>query len=229
MQIVIPRRFEGIEGMAQGGHLAGLVSQTLESEISVRFRRPCPLETPLQLGREGDGHVLKHGDTTILEASATDDSLPTGPPAVTVQEAEEGRQWAESQAFAQNIRTCFSCGDSSRSLRVHAGLIDGSGLAASPFCYPEWMARDGVIEPRFVWAPIDCAAGWRVSLGPNSRPAVTGALRVAITDLPRPGEPLIAVASADDWTGRTRSARSAIYREDGSLVAAADSIWVAIG
>lgn len=229
MQIVIPRRFQGIQGMAQGGHLAGLVSQTVGYEITVRFRRPCPLETPLELASDGDGHMLRHGDTTILEASATHDPVPSVPPPVTTEEAEEGRRWAESQAFAQNIRTCFSCGDSSHSLRVHAGLIDGSELAASPFSYPEWMAPDGAVEPRFVWAPIDCAAGWRVSLGPNSRPAVTGGLRVAITELPRPGEPLIAVASADDWTGRTRSARSAIYRENGSLVAAADSIWVAVG
>ncbi|MEX2655486.1 MAG: hypothetical protein WD532_10730 [Acidimicrobiia bacterium] len=229
MQITIPRRFEGIEGMAQGGHLAGLVAQTLEADIAVRFRRPCPLDTPLELEANGDGHVLTHGDTTILEASVADDHLPAAPPPVTMRDAEEGRRWAEDQAFAQNIRTCFSCGDSSHSLKVHAGLIDGSDLAASPFTYPEWMAPDGVVEPRFVWAPIDCAAGWRVSLGPNSRPAVTGGLRVTITDLPRPGEPLIAVASAGDWTGRTRSARSAIYREDGGLIAAAESIWVAIG
>lgn len=229
MQITIPRRFEGFEGIAQGGHLAGLVAQTLQADIAVRFRHPCPLDTPLDLSDNGGGHVLTHGDTTILETSVADDHLPTAPPAVTMHDAEEGRRWAEDQAFAQNVRNCFTCGDSSHSLRVHAGLIDGSDLAASPFTYPEWMAPDGIVEPRFVWAPIDCAAGWRVLLGPDSRPSVTGGLRVTIAELPRPGQPLIVVASAGDWTGRTRSARSAIYREDGSLVAASESLWVAIG
>ncbi|MFP5331976.1 MAG: PaaI family thioesterase [Acidimicrobiia bacterium] len=228
MQITIPRRFQGIEGIAQGGHLAGLVAQTLDAEIAVRFRRPCPLDTPLTLDAGGAGHVLRDGEATILEV-AGDDRRPNPPPPVSLEQAEMGRQWAERQPFAQNIRTCFSCGDSSHSFGVHAGLVDGAAIAATPFTYPTWTVSGGRVEPRFVWAPIDCAAGWRVALGEDGRPAVTGQLRVSIVSPPLAGEPLIAVAAAEQWEGRTRAARSAIYRPDGELVASADSIWVAVG
>jgi hypothetical protein len=46
----------------------------------------------------------------------------------------------------------------------------------------------------------------------------------------RPGDRLVVVADAQpDWDGRKKRARSAIYTEDGSLVAASESLWIAVG
>ncbi|MDX1448266.1 MAG: hypothetical protein R3246_04300 [Acidimicrobiia bacterium] len=228
MQITIEPRFQGIEGMAQGGHLAGLISQMSGRELTVRFRRPCPLGRTLDL-IEADGVVrLMDGDLVVLEGW-TADPVADPPPPVSLDAAQDGRRWAESQAFAQRITTCFSCGDSAHSFGVHAGRIEGTDLAATPFSYPEWTAPEGLVESRFLWAPIDCAAGWRVTLGDTGRPAVTGELRVQVHERPRPGETLIAGATADEWTGRTRRARSGIYRPDGQLLAASESVWVAVG
>ena len=225
MRLTIPRKFQGIEGMAQGGHVAGLVSGRLDHEVAVTFRAPCPLDEELEFtaGR------LVRGDTLILEATP-DDSAPEPPPFVAWDEAASARDWAEKQALMQNVSTCFSCGSGPDSLRVHAGGVDGSTLYASPLVHPLWTGPAGVVEHRFLWAPIDCAAGWRVAIGPGARPAVTGRLRVRVHADVRPGDRLVVVADAQpDWDGRKKRARSAIYTEDGSLVAASESLWIAVG
>jgi hypothetical protein len=228
MRLTIPRRFQGIEGMAQGGHVAGLVASKLGMDVAVTFRAPCPLETPLSLTPTPHGHVLTDGDTVILEA-VEDDASPEPPPSVPLAAAEEARRWAEAQSTSLNISTCFSCGTGPGSFRVHAGRLDGSSSYASPVVHPEWAGPDGTVEHRFLWAPIDCAAGWRVTVDEWSRPAVTGRLRVKVHSEVAPGEPLIVVADADpEWQGRKRTARSAIYRADGRLIASSESLWIAL-
>ena len=224
MQITVPRRFQGIDGIAQGGHVAGLVASHVGGAISVTFRNPCPLDRPLQLV---DGRLVD-GDTVILETSAaTDISRP--PPFVTWSDAVDAREWAESQPSIPRISSCFSCGSAPDSLRVHAGRVDGTTLYATPLVHPSWAAPDGRVEHRFLWAPIDCAAGWRVSLDDRARPAVTGRIQVEVHLDVDAGTPLVVVADADpEWDGRKRRARSAIYRDDGTLVASAESLWIAL-
>lgn len=228
MQITVGNRFQGIEGMAQGGHLAGMVASAIGDDIAITFRSPCPLETPLTLDRVEGRHQLLWGDTVVLEADP-DDSTPTPPAFVDWDEAVVARNWAEDQSHIQAVTTCFSCGTGPDTLRVHAGKVDGTPLYASPLVLPSWTATDGLVEHRFLWAPIDCAAGWRVSMGEGSRPALTGSLRVTAHNDVSPNERLVVVADADpDWDGRKRTARSAIYRVDGSLVAASESLWIAL-
>lgn len=222
MEVVIERRFQGIEGMAQGGHVAGLVASLLGGDLAVSFRSPCPLDTPLHL----DGTRLLHGDTVVLEAEPAGE-LPEPPPFVHPEEAEEARQRVESTTHVQAISTCFSCGTGPDSFRVHAGPVDGVRWYASPVTHPRWTGPGNVVEHRFLWAPIDCAAGWRVSVG--DRPAVTARLQVTVHADVAPGTPLVVVADADpDWDGRKRAARSAIYTSDGGLVASSGSLWVAL-
>lgn len=212
--------------MAQGGHIAGLVADRLDHEVAVTFRAPCPLDEELSLdliaGR------LVHGDTVILETTP-DDTAPKPPAFVAWDAAVAARNWAEEQPSMQNVSTCFSCGSGPHSLRVHAGRVDGTTLYASPLVHPRWTGPNGLVEHRFLWAPIDCAAGWRVAIGPGARPAVTGRLRVRVHRDVQPGDRLIVVADAEPgWDGRKKRARSAIYTEDGSLVAASESLWIAV-
>lgn len=228
MQITVERRFQGIEGIAQGGHLAGMVASSIDDDIAIAFRSPCPLETPLTLEQLDGRHQLRWEDTVVLEA-VPDDSTPEPPDFVAWEAAVIARDWAENQTHVQAVTTCFSCGSGPDTLRVHAGTVVGTSLYASPLVLPPWTAIDGIVERRFLWAPIDCAAGWRVSIGKDSRPALTGRLRVTVHCDVSPGEPLVVVADADtNWDGRKRTARSAIYRVDGSLVAASVSLWIAL-
>lgn len=222
--MLIERRFQGIEGMAQGGHLAGMVTALQGPDLGVVFRAPCPLDTELVL----DGSRLLAGDTVILETVPAA-GTPAPPPFVDPAAAMRARRRAEGETHIQAVSTCFSCGTGPGSFRVHAGPVEGSDLYASPLTHPEWAGRDGVVEHRFLWAPIDCAAGWRVSIGDGGRPAVTGRLEVSVHIDVAPGTPLVVVADADpEWDGRKRSARSAIYTADGALVASSGSVWVAL-
>lgn len=228
MQITVENRFQGIEGIAQGGHVAGMVASSIGDDVAIAFRSPCPLETPLTLEGVDGRHQLLWEDTVILETDP-DDSTPEPPAFVTWEDAVVAREWAENQTHVQAITTCFSCGSSPDTLRVHAGKVDGTPLYASPLAFPSWTAIDGRVEHRFLWAPIDCAAGWRVSMGEGSKPALTGRLRVTVHDDVSPAERLVVVAAADaEWDGRKRTARSAIYRADGTLVAASESLWIAL-
>jgi hypothetical protein len=228
MQLTIASRFQGIEGMAQGGHVAGVVASAIGSDVAVTFRSPCPLDSPLDLVEHEDGYRLLHGSRVILEAEP-DVTTPVAPPPVSYAAAEAARRWAESQPMGMQVSTCFSCGDGPDAFLVHAGRVEGSDLYATPLNHPGWAAPDGPVEHRFLWAPIDCAAGWRVALGAGGRPAVTGRLKVRVHTDVAAGSPLVVVADAEPgWSGRKRRARSAIYADDGSLVASSESLWIAV-
>lgn len=224
MQITVPQRFQGIDGIAQGGHIAGLVAGHLGDAVAITFRNPCPLDRPLDLI---DGRLLD-GDTVILESAPAGD-ISAAPDFVAWSDAVAAREWAEHQPGIPRVSHCFSCGSDPASLRVHAGRVDGSGIFATPLTHPRWTAPEGTVEHRFLWAPVDCAAGWRVSLDDRARPAVTGRLQVTVRTEVEPGTRLVVVADAEpEWNGRKRRARSAIYRDDGELVAAAESLWIAL-
>jgi hypothetical protein len=224
MQITVPRQFQGIDGIAQGGHIAGLVAGHLGEAVAITFRNPCPLDRPLHLV----GGQLVDGDTVILEAGPADD-VSGVPDFVPWPEAVVAREWAERQSSIPRISNCFSCGSAPDSFRVHAGRVDGTTTYATPLVHPRWTAPEGTVEHRFLWAPVDCAAGWRVSLDDQARPAVTGRIQVAVHADVEAGTRLVVVADADpEWSGRKRRAWSAIYRDDGSLVASAASLWIAL-
>ena len=224
MQITVPRRFQGIDGIAQGGHIAGLVAGHLDGAVEITFRNPCPLDRPLHLI---DGRLVD-GETVILESGPAD-GVPWAPDFVPWSDAVAAREWAERQPSIPRVSHCFSCGSDPESFRVHAGRVAGTTIYASPLVHPRWTAPDGHVEHRFLWAPADCAAGWRVSLDDRARPAVTGQIQVVVHADVEAGTRLVVVADADpEWNGRKRRAWSAIYRADGDLVASAETVWIAL-
>lgn len=224
----ISSRFEGIAGIGQGGHLAGILAEELGSVTRVDFRSPIPLEHPLSTTTDKTGIVVWDGDTRIAEA-APSSVTSTPPPPVTTEQAERARRWAVDR-FVDRVRTCFSCGSRPDSLGVHAGRVDGTDLFATPYTPPAWTSdHEGDVRHRFLWAPLDCAAGWRVALDAHRRLAVTGWLTVEIFERVPAGAPLVVVADADDgWNERKRHARSALYSDDGRLLAASESLWISV-
>ncbi|HEY5685354.1 MAG TPA: hypothetical protein VIY70_08290 [Acidimicrobiia bacterium] len=225
--ISIDPRFQGISGIGQGGHFAGLLAERRRAGTRVWFRAPIPLGRRLNLDERGATLVVRDGATEIaLAENASVEADP--PPFVSLAAAEKGRSWAVGRHLPR-VEGCFSCGMGPESLRIHAGRVDEE-LYATPYTPPAWTAGpDGTVLDRFLWAPIDCAAGWRVSLDEPQRPAVTGWLTAEIATAVTPGTPLVVVATAEDgWTGRKRMASSAVYTGDGTLVAKSESLWIAL-
>ncbi len=225
MSLVVPGRFEGAPGRAQGGYAAGLLGDG--GPRRVWFRSAIPLDTPLELAHDGRTTSVTDGGTLVLEShpvETVDDPLPP----VSMDDAVAGRAWAESQGFPDLIASCYSCGTVDGTLRTHPGRVGDSAIWAAPIAYPGWTASGGTVDPEHVWAVVDCAPGYPVAFGDGTRLAFTGWLSVDVQSTIEPGRPAIVVASAGPWDGRKRSARSALWTGDGELVAAAESLWIAV-
>jgi hypothetical protein len=193
----------------------------------VWFRSAIPLDTDLDVDADGESTTVTRGGTLVLESHPIEpliDPLES----VSMDEAISGRAWAEAAGFPDLIAPCYSCGTREGTLRTHPGRVAGGRTWAAPMTYPEWTATDGVVDPVHIWAVIDCAPGYPVAFGNNEpRFAFTGWIAVDVRSLIEPGRPAIVVAAADPWEGRKRSARSALWTEDGDLIALSESLWIA--
>lgn len=191
------------------------------------FRSAIPLDTPLDVSTDGETTFMTSNGTTILESHPVDPIDDVLDP-VTMDHAIAGRERTESAGLPEMIAPCYSCGTVEGTLRTHPGPVGDSSIWAAPMVYPDWTAPDGSVDPRHVWAVVDCAAGYPVALGEHPRMAFTGWLSVDVRTSIEPGRQAVIVATAGSWEGRKRSARSALWTEDGELIAASDSLWVSV-
>lgn len=222
--MIVEGRFQGLEGMGQGGYLGGLIAETRTGPIEVSYRSPIPLDVPLSLRGNSAEVEIVASDVLIATARSANLHGPF-PSAVSAEVAERARSYSESEEMF--VTTCFSCGTTPGGFRIHPGPVNGDGSAyATPFRPPAWTAPEGFVQLRYLWAPLDCAAGWRVSAG-GERMAVTGALSVEQLRPIEPERVYVIVADAlEPWQGRKRRAASALYTADGELVARSDSLWI---
>ena len=74
--LTIPSRFNGPAGVGNGGYVCGRIAAYVDGPATVTLRRPPPLDTPMEVERDGDGSVrVRHGRTLIGEAAPS----PAGP------------------------------------------------------------------------------------------------------------------------------------------------------
>ena len=62
--MIIPARFNGPPGSANGGYTCGLFSEALGGGFEITLLRPPPLDTQLDIA----GDELRHGDVVIARA-----------------------------------------------------------------------------------------------------------------------------------------------------------------
>jgi hypothetical protein len=223
----VDRRFQGIQGIGQGGYLAGLIASAEPGVRQVDFRNPIPLETELVHEETAVGTRVRNADTIVIETRPG--NLPSRTPAfVDLDTAGRAREVGERHAL-ERIGWCFSCGSRPDTLRVHAGPV-GDGRFATPYLPPEWTrAADGSVAPSFVWAPLDCASGWGLTWDPPRPTAVTGFLTVELRSEVIPGTEYVIVAESDEgWRARKRWSWSAMYTPEGELVANSESLWISL-
>lgn len=224
MSLRVPGRFEGAPGRAQGGYTGGLLHDGQPRRVW--FRSAIPLDTELEVMTDEATTIASLGGTLVLESHPTDPLADPMPP-VTMDEATAGRSRSEAAGFPGLIQRCYSCGTVEGTLRTHPGRVADSEVWAAPMTYPEWTATSRVVDPPHLWAVVDCASGYPVAFAnPEPRLAFTGWLTVDVRSQIEPGQPAIVVASAAPWDGRKRSARSALWTNDGELVALSESLWI---
>jgi hypothetical protein len=212
--VIIPPRFNGPPGSANGGYAAGLLSEALGGGFEVTLKRPPPLGVNLDLV----GNELRDGDVVIAEARRITTPMGAIDPVSLedAQEASKGYAGFREHAYP----TCFTCGpERDDGLRIFAGPVAGRpGVVAAPW-------TPGESRPEIVWAALDCPSGWAVDDFQRAG-VLLGRMAAAIHEVPRVGEPHVVVGWRIDEDGRKRYAGSALYTAGGDLLAVARSTWI---
>jgi hypothetical protein len=214
--VIIPARFNGPPGSANGGYACGLFSEALGGGFEITLLLPPPLETQLDIV----GDELRDGEVVVARARRAAHSDEDVPAPLSLAEAEEASKrypGFEHHAYP----TCFTCGpERADGLRVFAGPVEGrEGVVAAP-----WIPGPRV-RAEIVWAALDCPAGWAVD-DFQREGVLLGRMAASIHGRPEPGEAHVAIGWRIGEEGRKRFAGSALYTADGELVAHARSTWI---
>ena len=68
--LTIPAFFNGPPSSGNGGYTCGRVAELVDAEVAeVSLRSPPPLDTPLELERDGERVLVRDGDTLVAEAA----------------------------------------------------------------------------------------------------------------------------------------------------------------
>jgi hypothetical protein len=237
--LVIVSRFCGPPGSGNGGYVCGLIAGYLEGPAEVTLRKPPPLETPLNLERDGDCSVrVRDGQTLIAEAtSSPNGAAPQLPDPVSVQQARSAgaRSQLRIHPVLHPFPTCFVCGPDRRpgdGLHILVGPVAGRELSADLW-YPaaELSTANGHVRPEFIWAALDCAGGIG-AIGDAIKgraPFLLGRLSARQIGEVKAGEPHVVMGWRLAAQGRKIVAGSALFTASGQPVAVAQATWIRLG
>jgi len=227
--LVVPARFNGPARSGNGGWTAGSLAASLEgaSAVTVRLRRPPPLDTALTVDvTTADGvrtaTASRDGDVVLMATETTAGDLLVVPP-VSVEDAARatGRyRGATDHPFP----TCFTCGP---------GRPAGDGLHLAPGPLPDrpddvacpWTAAADV-DAATVWAALDCPGAW--ALDAPGRPMVLGTMTAEVDRVPGAGEVCVVVGRALRVEGRKAFTATTVWGAAGEPLARASAVWLQI-
>ena len=219
MEITLSRRYRGPVTSANGGYACGRLAAFVEGdEVEVTLHCPPPLDRTLTIERETEVARLLDGDVLVAEARPALVEI-DAPATVSVGRAEQARErhvWGSSPEFGD----CFVCGSRDDGLRIRVGLVAGrEPVHASPIAIDE-------PAPEIVWAVIDCPGAYAV--GAEGRgDVVLGRMTARVNRVPEAGETCIVTAWPLGEQGRKLFAGTALFAEDGELLALARQVWIA--
>ena len=228
--LTIPAWFNGPPTSANGGYTCGRVAQLVGSEIvEVSLRSPPPLDTPIEVRRDGDGVTLHDGDTLVADGAPSELLLdvPEAVPAAEVAAAQEaGRErWSAGHPFP----TCVVCGPGREDgLGIFPGALPGrDGIFGATWTPDEPLGDgDGLVRPELVWAALDCPTSAPVGNW-NSGPAIVLASLTARLGCPvQIGEPHTILSWKLGQDGRKRWGAAALYDSSGVFTCASRALWV---
>ncbi|MGY1805692.1 hypothetical protein ACI78T_20590 [Blastococcus sp. SYSU D00922] len=224
--LTVAGRFCGPPGTANGGYLAGRLAALVGTPaVSVRLRRPTPLDRPLDVRRADAGVELRDGDDVLATAAPADLDLAV-PPAPSPAEAAAA-QAALPPRTDHPFPRCFGCGPArvpGDAVAVFAGpLPDRPDLWAGIFRpTAELPSADGAAAPETVWAALDC---------PSFQPIASTAPHLLGTITARQDAPVrldtdhVLLSWMVAREGRRSTTASALVAPDGTVAARARAIW----
>jgi hypothetical protein len=223
----VPRRFNGPLESGQGGYSSALLASFVEGPVEVTLRKPVPLDTSLEVSREGETVRMLDGEDLIAEAEPAPEIDLEVPEPVTVEEARAAaaRYRGSNEGLFSH---CFVCGPAREdAFGVFAGNVDGRELVASPWTPPRWTTDEAErVRPEFLWAAMDCPTYFAVYRD-GELPMSFLARMAARVDAPViAGEELVVIAWPIGVEGRKRHAGAAVLSGEGAPLAVARALMI---
>jgi hypothetical protein len=228
--LTIPAFFNGPPSSGNGGYTCGRVAELVDAEVAeVSLRSPPPLDTPLEVERDGARVLVRDGDTLVAEAAPGElfVDVPRPVPADEVEAAQEaGRErWAEGHPFP----TCVVCGPARPDGFgiVPAALPGRDGLFGASWT-PGEAGDDGGgrVRTELVWAALDCPTSAPVANFGVGPAMVLAGLTARLACPLRVGEPHTILSWALGEDGRKHWSAAALYDSGGFLTCASRALWI---
>jgi hypothetical protein len=225
--LVVDRRYCGPPASANGGYFAGLVAGQVTHTLSVRLRKPPPLDTPFDVIELEDGGVeVRHGEELIAEASPELLIIQPPAPATYLEALEASRSYV---GFSHHrFPTCFVCGtgrERGDGMRIFAGAVPGRGIVAAPWVADSSLDRsDGKVRPEFMSAALDCPGYYAVA--PDDRMMLLAEFTTHLDRLVHIGESCTVIGWPLSHDGRKHEAGTALFDGDGELCGRARALWI---
>jgi hypothetical protein len=221
VEIVFPHRFRGPLESANGGYACGRLASFVDAEeVEVTLRLPPPLERSLTVRPDDDVTLLLDGEAVVAEARpAPVDAAAPAP--VSLAEATDAAR-RHVRVGNEVFRECFVCGvrPERDGLCIYAGAVAGrEPLHAAP-----WTVAESA--PELVWAAIDCPGAYAVGAAGRGE-VVLGRMAARVDRVPETGERCVSVSWPLGEDGRKLYAGTALFAEDGELLAIARQTWIA--
>lgn len=255
-EFIIPDRFCGPPGSANGGWAAGslaalLHSPALPTTVSVRLLRPPPVNEIISVATdEGLLVALDQRDHRVAQVKdeGADNLPPEAVPPVALEVARGASAGYPGHTF-HPFPGCFVCGTAraeGEGLRLFPGQVDDATaehgetrtrVATTWTPTPEFAEPDDTFDLEtanlpVTWAALDCIGGWAGDL--TERLMVLGSMTAHVVRRPRIGVEHVLVGEARGQEGRKVSTGVSLYDPtaggDGGpvLVASAAHVWITV-
>ncbi len=228
-RVIIESRFNGPDGSANGGYACGAVAAFMPGITTVRLGAKPPLDTPLDVATTDDGVELRHGETVVARARpgvlALDDVPP--PPALARARAAEPLYTGFK---AHTFPRCFVCGPQrgeDDGLRLFPGRVEGRDLVACPWTPSAAFAEAAEVDPRFVWAALDCPSFYGLGI-PYDRLYLLGEMTAELRAPLKPEQSYVVYGWGRHIEGRKHFAGAAIADASGTVLAHARHVWIEV-
>ena len=234
-QITIDRRFNGPPNSGHGGYVCGLIANYIGSCAEITLRAPPPLGLSLTIERLEGGNVrLSNAEVTIAEGRPAELRLDIPDPPNLEESINAAKAYPgfESHPFPK----CFGCGHERAQgdgLRIFSAPLAGKEIFTAPW-FPDasLAAETGRVATEFLWAALDCPGGWGVwnllsVLFPEAPYMLLGRFLAEVKARPDAGRKCITIGWPIGNDGRKLFGGSAIFAENGELLAAGRTTWIA--
>ncbi len=229
-KLEISERFCGPPRSGNGGYVCGRIAKYILGAAAVRLRMPPPLSTELRLEFNDEEATLFSDEQVVGEAKRSELRIEV-PQCPTLDQARESAK-SYLGFRTHSFPGCFVCGPARRTgdgLRIFPGALPQSSTLASPWIPDVSLADDsGSVRSEFLWSALDCTGGFAVLPVPEGLAIVLGELSASIESEVAHTERCVVIGWPLGSDGRKLFAGSAIYAEDGRLIAKARAVWLTV-